>query len=225
MLVAVIADVHGNLAAFESVLGEIRQKGIQKILIAGDLVGYGPRPNEVIALARQVGTANIRGNHEDAVLTREYSWFNDDAAAAAKWTAETLTDPNLSYIGQLPTNQAIRTDGRVVGMFHGSPDDPYEYVLEDSRAEELLQRSRYDIVICGHTHVPMHVRRGPKLFLNPGSVGQPRDGDRDASFSVLDTASLCSETVRVEYDVRSVQREMLAQGLPRSLAARLAEGR
>jgi putative phosphoesterase len=223
--IALIADIHSNLLALEAVLDTLRKKNVQKVLNAGDIIGYGPRPNEVVDLVRRAGLLSIRGNHDHAILVGEYGWFNESAAATAKWTAEIIEDSNLEYLNRLKREEVIRIDGKVIGMFHGSPDDPDEYVLDASRGGELLQNSNYDVIFCGHTHSPVQVRIGKRLFINPGSVGQPRDGNPDASFSILDLDTMESETVRVGYDVSAVQGDMLDKGLPRFLSSRLSEGR
>jgi putative phosphoesterase len=223
--ISLIADIHSNLLALEAVLETIKKKGVQKVLNAGDIVGYGPRPNEAVDLVRRSGFLSIRGNHDHAVLIGEYGWFNESAAAAAKWTAGIIEDSNSEYLDRLKREEVIRINGETIGMFHGSPDDPDEYVLDESRAEELLQKTDYDVMICGHTHFPMQVRIGKRLFINPGSVGQPRDRNPDASFSILDLDTMESEIIRVGYDISAVQQDMLKKGLPRSLSSRLSEGR
>ena len=225
MRISLIADIHSNLLALEAVLEAMKKKDVRKILNAGDIVGYGPRPNEVVDLVGRSDFLSIRGNHDHAVLVGEYGWFNEPAAAAAKWTAGIIEDSNSEYLDRLKREEVIRIDGKSIGMFHGSPEDPDEYVLDESRVKELLQRTDFDVMICGHTHFPMKVRIGKRLFINPGSVGQPRDGNPDASFSILDLDTMESEIVRVGYDISAVQQDMLKKGLPRSLSSRLSEGR
>ena len=225
MRIALLADIHSNLLALEAVLGTMKEKGIQKVLNAGDIVGYGPRPNEVIDLVRRSDFLSIRGNHDHAVLIGEYGWFNESAATAAKWTAGVIGASNSHYLGRLKREEIIRIEGKSIGMFHGSPEDPNEYVLDESRAEELLRKTDYDVIVCGHTHSPMKVRIGKRLFINPGSVGQPRDFNPDASFSILDLDTMESEIIRIGYEVSAVQCDMLKIGLPRPLASRLSEGR
>lgn len=225
MRISLIADIHSNLLALETVLETMKKKGVQKVLNAGDIVGYGPRPNEVIDLVKRSGFLSIRGNHDNAVLVGEYGWFNEPAAAAAKWTARIISDPNSEYLGRLKREEVIIINGKTIGMFHGSPDDPDEYILDESRAKELLQKTDYDVMICGHTHFPMQTRIGKRLFINPGSIGQPRDGDPDASFSILDLDTMKNEIFRVGYDVSATQHDMVKMGLPRSLSSRLSEGR
>jgi len=130
----------------------------------------------------------------------------------------------MNRLGCLKRSEVIGIEGRKIGLYHGSPEDPDEYVLDESRAEELLKRSDCDVVICGHTHVPMQVSLGGKLFLNPGSVGQPRDGNPAAAFMELDIRNMRVKLHRVEYGVEITQEEMLLFGLPKFLADRLSKG-
>lgn len=225
MKISLIADIHSNLLALEAVLVAIKERGIPKIVNAGDIVGYGPRPNETIDLVRRSGFLSIRGNHDHAVLIGEYEWFNEYAAAAAIWTASKIEAKNFEFLDRLKRKEVVRIDGKTIGIFHGSPEDPDEYIFDESRARELLQKSEYDLMVCGHTHCPMQVRIGKRLFINPGSVGQPRDRDPKASFSILDLETMESEIVRVGYDVSAVQRDMTNNGLPKMLISRLSEGR
>jgi len=162
--IALVADIHSNLLALEAVMEAMKKKDVQRILNAGDIVGYGPRPNEVIDLVRRSDFRSIRGNHDHAVLVGEYGWFNESAAAAAKWTADIIGDSNLEYLDRLKREEVIKIDGKSIGMFHGSPEDPDEYVFDESRAEELLRKTAYDVIICGHTHSPMKVRIGKRLL-------------------------------------------------------------
>lgn len=222
--IAVLADPHGNLPALESVLAEAERLDAASILVAGDLVGYGPQPNEIVSLAMESGSETIRGNHDASAITGNCSRMNPLAALAARWTYEELRDESREYLAGLGTSSIRSIVNRKIGMFHGSPEDPDEYVLDETRALELLERSDCDIVICGHTHVPMIVRSEEKLFLNPGSVGQPRDGNPAASFAMLRIEALEAEMVRIGYDIASVQQMMLERGLPEFLAARLSRG-
>lgn len=224
MSIIILADPHSNIAAFRTVIEAADKLGPSRYLLAGDLVGYGPRPNEVIELAEKHRMVAIRGNHDQSVIARDYSWMNEFAADAARWTAGKLTERSRCYLGLLSRNMTIEIQGRTIGLYHGSPEDPDEYVSEPSRAQQLLGKSSCDVVICGHTHVPMQLSSGGKVFLNPGSVGQPRDGNPDAAFIEIDLSTLTAKLHRVRYDISSVQKEMRSAGLPRPLADRLSEG-
>lgn len=225
MRISILADIHSNLLALEAVIGSMKQKGVQKVLNAGDLVGYGPRPNEVIDLVRRSGFLSISGNHDHAVVVGDYSWFNEAAAVAAKWTASIIEETNLDFLNLLSREEIVEIDGKRIGIFHGSPEDPDEYVQDEQRAGQLLRESDCDVMICGHTHVPMRVSSGKRLYINPGSVGQPRDQNPDASYSIFDLETMESEIVRVRYDIPAVQQDMLRKGLPRFLSSRLSQGR
>jgi len=222
--IVILADPHSNIVALRAVLEAASRTRPSRFLMAGDLVGYGPRPNEVIEIVEKQRMLAIRGNHDQSVISNDYSWMNQFAEAAARWTAGGLTSRSRYFLELLSRDALVEIEGRTIGLYHGSPENPDEYVMDESRAKQLLERSTCDIVICGHTHVPMQIRSGGKLFLNPGSVGQPRDGNPDAAFIELNLRTLKADLRRVRYDVSSVQKEMKSAGLPRFLADRLSEG-
>ena len=215
-----IADVHGNLPALEAVLDELPKA---KTLHLGDVVGYNPYPREVIELLQERRIASVMGNHDNAVLTGDVSWFNPVAARAILWTREHLSEEELAYLASLPLE--IKNE---VCAVHGSPRRRLEeYVFPDYPDEVLsgfLKLAGRRILAMGHTHVPFWRRVGDALVVNPGSVGQPRDGDARASFASIDLSTLEVEIVRVEYDISRVAREILRAGLPAVLAQRLFEG-
>ena len=220
MEVAVIADVHTNVPALEAVLGEV---GHLPIYCAGDVVGYNPFPNEVIALLRERRAVSVLGNHDQAVISGDTSWFNPVAAAAIEWTARELAQDSLGYLRSLPRSYE---DG--IYMVHGSPKNPLEeYVYGDAPDYQLLEmfnHTRRDVIVLGHTHVPFLRRLGERLVFNPGSVGQPRDGDPRASYAVLETEERRAEVRRVEYEIDAVAKAILERGLPQPLALRLYGG-
>ena len=224
MSVAILADPHGNLVALQAVLEAARKLSPSKFIVAGDLVGYGPKPNEVIALVEEIGALSIRGNHDRAVIDRDYTGMNPHAAEAARWTSKVITPRNLKRLNSLRQFEIVDIEGRKIGLHHGSPDDPDEYVLEESRARQLLEQSDCDVMICGHTHVPMLVSLNGKLFINPGSVGQPRDGNPAAAFMEFNLRTLRAVLHRVEYSIEITQEEMSLEGLPRFLIDRLSKG-
>jgi len=219
-----MADVHSNLVALKEVLSEIEKLGELPIIHCGDLVGYNPWPNEVVELMRERGIKSVMGNHDRAVVTRETSWFNPTAATAIDWTADTITPENLEYLTFLP--QAVREEEYF--MVHGSPMRPIEeYVYPDYNRhilEEFLKIADRDSLILGHTHIPFALKLGERLIFNPGSVGQPRDGDPRAAYAILDTEERAVDIKRVEYDIDSVEREILRLGLPHALGQRLHYG-
>lgn len=220
MQVAVIADIHSNLSALEAVLEEV---GHLPIYCAGDVVGYNPFPNEVVTLLKERMAVSILGNHDQAVISGDTSWFNPIAADAIAWTAGELTPGSRDYLRTLP-----KTYENAIYMVHGSPKSPLEeYVYGDAPDYQLLEmfdHTRRDIIVLGHTHVPFIKRLAGRLVFNPGSVGQPRDGDPRASCAVLDTEEKEVEIIRVEYDIDAVARAILDRGLPQPLAMRLYGG-
>jgi diadenosine tetraphosphatase ApaH/serine/threonine PP2A family protein phosphatase len=241
--VAVISDVHGNLYALEAVLGEIDRDPPDAIWCLGDTVGYGPRPNECCALVRERADVVLSGNHDLIALGSvevAVEEFNPDAAAASIWTGKQLTDESREFLAGLEPSAEI--DG--AQLFHGSPRDPvWEYVLSEEVALESLLLTEAPLVLVGHTHVATAIvlqedrllggvategletrLEDGRWLLNPGSVGQPRDGNPRAAFLVLDLDAGRARFRRVAYPVARTQEEIRERGLPDSLAERLAHG-
>jgi diadenosine tetraphosphatase ApaH/serine/threonine PP2A family protein phosphatase len=241
MRVAAVSDIHGNLHALEAVLAALAADPVDAIWCLGDIVGYGPKPNECCDLVRARASISLCGNHDLAVRgTLDLAEFSGDAAVAASWTREVMRDDALAWLGELEPQGAA--DG--VALFHASARDPvWEYVLSDESAAATLLLTDEQIVLVGHSHVALQVAlRGSDLeggpapngtvlglgearrLLNPGSVGQPRDGDPDAAYLVIDLDARTATFRRVPYDVERTQAEMREAGLPELLAARLAVG-
>ena len=249
MKIAILSDIHANLAALQAVLADVDAVAPDAVIWhTGDIVGYNAEPNEVVALLRARGTAGVMGNHDAAVLGElDVSWFNPEAAAAVKWTATHLTPESASWLHALPK---ISEMGAAT-LVHGSPREPLgEYVISAEGARENLLALSTPVLFHGHTHVPAYWalrgnqaasvvidgRAQPLLspsLINVGSVGQPRDGDVRASWVLWDRSDDGSAvgalgTVqwrRVAYDVARTQSLVRAAGLPERLATRLAEGR
>ena len=240
MRVAVLSDIHSNLVALDAVLAHAGT--VDAIWHLGDVVGYGPDPDGVVARLIEVGAVGVRGNHDAAALGgREIDWFNPEARAAAEWTRDTIDGTTRAWLSALPESHTIDR----MTLVHGSPRDPIrEYVSSTGIALENLAVLETDYGLHGHTHVPVAFCLGPderlrvvapgsggileldgqRALINPGSVGQPRDGDPDSSYLVLDPEAATVTWHRVAYDIASVQAAILAAGLPRRLADRLAFG-
>ena len=239
MRIAVLSDIHGNLPALEAVLASLRP--YDAIWHLGDIVGYGPQPNEVVALLASEKAFGVRGNHDSAAVGElDTDAFNDDARTAIEWTTGELTDTTRDWLTALER----REEAEGFTLVHGSPRDPtWEYVYAVSIARANMNRFTTTYCLVGHTHVPLVYRQagnktepwlphdGSQLVLderraliNPGSVGQPRDGDRRASGMLLDTEQMKATWHRVEYPIGAVQQLMEKAGLPKRLVARLSHG-
>ena len=235
MRVSVISDVHGNLAALEAVLAAA---GEGTVWCLGDTVGYGARPNECCALVRERAAICLAGNHDLAVRgTLDLNDFAGAAGVAARWTRGVLDDASRVFLDSL---ESVATADRVE-LFHASARDPvWEYVLSDEAAAVTLALTEAPVVLVGHSHVALRISTngvgglapagtevelaGARHLLNPGSVGQPRDGDPRAAWLALDLDAGTATFHRVEYDVERTQAEIRAAGLPGMLADRLVLG-
>lgn len=223
--IALIADIHSNLQALEAVMTRIGEVGADAVLCAGDIVGYGARPNECCSIVRKAVGKAVYGNHEAAALTGDLMWMNPHAAKAAAWTSKALDQGSRRFLSQLELEARPQLGERRVAMYHGSVDSAIEYVFEDQADEGLLERAKCDILVLGHTHVPYVRRLRNGLAVNPGSVGQPRDRDPRASFAVLEPDRMECTIERVAYDTTAAWKDILDAGLPEFLAERLLMGR
>jgi putative phosphoesterase len=229
MKIVVVSDIHSNLEALEAVAGSLPK--YDELWCLGDIVGYGAQPNEVIERLQQLGpTIVLMGNHEQAVVTGDVEVFSPHAAKAVKWTKRVVAEASLGYLAALKPLRRVEREGRTVALFHGSPRDPImEYVypgMGEMVIRSLIDEAAAEIVILGHTHIPMYYKFNGKLLANPGSVGQPRDGDYRASFALLSItrSEVKFEVRRVEYDVDAVAGKIMKSGLPSFLAERLRIG-
>ncbi len=228
---ALIADIHANLPAFEKVLGKIKTLKVDEIICSGDVVGYNPFPNECISLVKQNNVQCILGNHDHACITGDASSFNDFATAGVEWTRKQLANESKRFLNTLNTTIRKNVDGHSLLFVHGSPRDHLnEYTESRWPKKDLLELFNHagnaDTLILGHTHIPMDLRLpNGKRIINPGAVGQPRDKNPKASFSVLDTKKMKLNNYRVSYDIDSVAEKIRSVGLPEHLAKRLYEGR
>lgn len=242
MRILIISDIHANLTAFETVLADAKNEW-EYVWCLGDVVGYGPDPNECVELLRSMPHLCLAGNHDWAALSRlDIRTFNPDARKAVDWTRETLTPENTAYLEALPTTFVIGN----YTLAHGSPREPvWEYILEPLIA--ALNFSHFETPYClvGHTHQPIiyemmgdqgdteavapiynkqRVLNGHRQIINPGSVGQPRDANPDAAYAILDVEKNIFEHRRVPYDIAAVQQRMRAHDMPERLIARLEHG-
>ena len=239
MRVAVLSDIHSNAPALEAALEAV---GVfDQLWVLGDSVGYGPHPDEVVQRLRELDAVAVQGNHDAAVLGRiPTGTFNDLARAAVEWTAEQMRPENLDWLAELPE---IRVEGDFT-LAHGSPRDPiWEYLFSVPAARINLAAFETPYCIVGHTHYQLTFRDDDgqveallaedeaslvldarRCILNPGSVGQPRDGDPRGCAMTIDTGTGDVVWLRFDYDIAAVQEAMRATPLPGRLADRLAMG-
>lgn len=242
MRTCVVSDIHANLHALEAVLEAIDGEGADELWCLGDLVGYGPRPNECTRIVHDRADVCLVGNHDLGVLGRlDLDLFAADAAASARWTAAELADDGRRFL------ESLRPEGTRAGvaLFHASARDAvWEYVMTEDVAAESLVSSPEALTLVGHSHLALEFSlTGPlvrgslapegteleldepdRRLLNPGSVGQPRDGDPRAAYLVLDLDARRATFRRVPYPVERTQAEIRERGLPESLAVRLEHG-
>lgn len=251
MRLLVLSDIHANLEALEACLEAA--PAYDQVYNLGDIVGYGANPNEVTQRSRELGSVFVRGNHDKACSGLiDLSDFNPIAGMAAMWTREKLVEDHLRFLRALPHGPVSPLQD--LQLVHGSPRDEDEYVLMRRDASEILAESASPITFFGHTHVQggfwindaaeekgileprypdkpgpqkftVELQKNGRYLVNPGSVGQPRDGDPRAAFLLYDTKASQITFYRVPYDIHAAQKKIFAAGLPERLAIRLEEGR
>jgi predicted phosphodiesterase len=241
----ILSDIHANWEALSAVLDDAAARRYQAVLCLGDIVGYGPNPNEVTAWVRANADVVIRGNHDKACSgVTAFDSFNLAAQCSSRWTRAELFDEHAQWLQSLDRGPVLVEDFDLV---HGAPDDEDRYMFHEHEAEIGLVNAEGPLTFFGHTHVQggfigeLHRRRfevsrlhalpsqmaivpDRTYLLNPGAVGQPRDGDARAAYCIYDSAARVVEFCRVDYDIRTVQDKILAIGLPEELAFRLASG-
>ncbi len=254
----VLSDIHGNLDALEAVLQQADRAGYDRVLVLGDLVGYGARPNEVIDRIRALDPAAIiRGNHDKVASgVEEADGFNPIAQEAAEWTYRALTPANRAFLAACPAGPLF-VDAETE-ICHGAPDDEDAYVASELAALRALKQAQRHVCFYGHTHIPvafrmtetgfdfltgqgddpvaaigdaesvqwqLEIEKGTRYLINPGSVGQPRDGDPRAAFAIFDRENAVVSFHRTPYAVDRAQQQIIEAGLPETLARRLSLGR
>ena len=238
----VISDIHGNFHALEAVLSDSAGNW-DRVLCLGDLVGYGPQPNECVDRLAELSATTVPGNHDWAAIgLLPLDFFNRYARAALEWTQPRLSDASRSYLSGLKPLALVD----IITLFHGSLTNPLiDYILDDSDAKASFRLLESVVGLFGHSHLRFYFSRGPggeivthplrrrnrvdlrrrTTLLNPGSVGQPRDGDPRAAYGILDTDTGLWYFRRIRYDISAVQQLMRRHGLPELLVDRLTEGR
>jgi predicted phosphodiesterase len=243
MRYAVIADIHGNLDALTEVIADIERKGgVDEVWSLGDIVGYGPEPHQCLELLRRCPHVGVAGNHDRAAVGKlDIAYFNPDAAIACQWTARQLAWDDKKYLENLP----LTLKKGEITLVHGSLAEPLlEYIVTVSVAARSFAVLDTPFCLVGHSHVPAAFREEEgsvqpvpfspgigmvlgenRMIINPGGVGQPRDGDPRAAYAILDSESRIIRLYRIPYDFSATQDKMMRAGLPVSLITRLKAGR
>ncbi len=243
----VLTDIHANLEALDACLADAAARGYDRVLVLGDLIGYGADPNAVVARVQALEPAAIvRGNHDKIARgIEEAEGFNDVAKSAAQWTLDALTPAYRDWLVQLPQGPTAVDD--LVEICHGSPFDEDAYIFDELDALRGLKTARRPLCLFGHTHYPitfelsgeafkstgpaaaadaqLQLQDGVRYLLNPGSVGQPRDGDPRAAYAIVDASAKRVHLMRLKYPVDVAQDKVMKAGLPEVLARRLGLGR
>ena len=243
----VLTDIHANLEALDACIADARTRGFDRALVLGDLVGYGADPNAVVERVVALDpVAIVRGNHDKVACGLEQAeGFNAVAKSAAFWTFDVMTPEHRAWLAALPEGPILVDD--LVEICHGSPFDEDAYIFDELDAVRALKASQRPLCLFGHTHYPVSfelsadtfdstgpsasaesqlvLRNGSKYLVNPGSVGQPRDGDPRAAYAIVDVAERQVTMMRVSYPLEAAQAKVVKAGLPDVLAQRLAAGR
>ena len=230
--IAIISDIHANIYALETVLKDIhRKKNIEEIICLGDVVGYYPYPNECIELVKEQCSLTMLGNHDAGVIGDEPAfYFNPTAYEMITWTKENIKTQHEKWLTTLPRRRTIERNGKSWYLVHGSPFKVFDYMDAHSKKQwaitldKAFETTETDILMVGHTHVPVKIKHKGKYFLNPGSVGQPRNGNPGADYAIINTNPFNISIIHLKYDFSPLQKKMEDLGLPKSLSDRLNDG-
>lgn len=232
MRIAILSDIHSNLQSLTKAFSIIDELKVDKVYCLGDIVGYGGNPNECLSLVRKRAAACVLGNHDlGAIDTSQAEYFTRPGRTAAQWTNSVLSDDNKDFLSKLPYRAQV---GQLT-LVHANPAEPTEWTYITSLEDAALQFPHFETDLCfiGHTHIPsvcgedlktFQLKKGVRSLVNVGSVGQPRDGNPQLSFGMLDTEVWNCEIIRVDYDIRGAADAILKNGLPPFLADRLFKG-
>lgn len=236
MRIAVIADIHGNLPGLQAVLADIENRRVERTFCLGDLVGYGPWPNEVVELLRASPVHCVQGNYDQSVGEELMACGCDFSSAEAarvgdislNWTIDATSDQNKAWLRELPAARRLELAGQRLLLVHGSPRQNNEYLTADYPEDQLqafLEEAAADILCCGHTHLPYHRQIGGKHVINAGSAGKPKHGNPNVVYQIVELgARVAVTTVEVPYDFELTASEIEKAGLPPEFASIIRTG-
>ncbi|MFD3157809.1 metallophosphoesterase family protein [Haloimpatiens sp. FM7330] len=229
MKIAVMSDIHGNLYALENALKDIKKRNVDTIVCLGDLVGYGPFPNEVINLIRTENILNIKGNYDASVVDNKFSYIRDTEINkfSLPWNVENLTEENKLYLKNLPTEITLNYNNKNIKFVHGSPRKINEYLKENSKeAQEVMDIFEGDLLICAHTHIPYIKQYGNKLLLNQGSIGKPKMGRPNSTYAIIELTedNMHGEIIEISYDYSKTMKDMKDKNFPERIIKSIETG-
>lgn len=223
MKIAVISDIHGNLYALMSALEDIEDQKVDTIICLGDLVGYGPHPNEVVAIIKRKNIICLKGNYDASVVDENYTFIRENSinSFSLPWAVDELRALNRFYLNSLPTSITLEFEGKKILFVHGSPNKINEYMLEDGdNTSEIMKNIKEDVLVCAHTHIPSVKYFGDKLFVNDGSIGKPKIGRPNPTYCILDVednSPIKAEIREITYEVKRIVKDMTMLKFPEGL--------
>lgn len=229
MKLAIISDIHGNLYSLMTVLEDIEGQKADCIICLGDLVGYGPHPNEVVSMIRRRNIICLKGNYDASVVDEDYSFIRQTSinSFSLPWTVNELRASNKFYLDSLPKSLTLEFEGKKIKFVHGSPNAINEYLLEnEDNTAKVMESLEEDVLVCAHTHIPSIKQFDTKLFINDGSVGKPKIGTPDATYSLLEIndGKIKASVRHVPYEYHKIIKDMQMLKFPSDLIRSLETG-
>ena len=223
MKIAVISDIHANIYALMSALEDIDSEKVDTIICLGDLVGYGPHPNEVVSTIRRRNIICLKGNYDSSVVDNEYSFIRENSINrfSLPWAVNELREENRVFLDNLPSTISLNIAKKNILFVHGSPNKINEYLLENGEnTSEIMKSLKEDILVCAHTHLPCAKEFGNKLFINCGSIGKPKIGRPNSTYCIIDITKFGGvkvKTKEISYEVKKIIKDMTMLKFPQDL--------
>jgi putative phosphoesterase len=230
MKIAVISDIHANVYALISLLEDIDNEKVDTIICLGDLVGYGPHPNEVISMIKRRHILCIKGNYDSSVVDNEYSYIRENRinSFSLPWTVNELREENRNFLKNLPSTLTLNIEGKNLLFVHGSPNRINEYLLKDEDSTlEVMKSINEDVLICAHTHLPGMKEFGNKVYINSGSIGKPKIGRPNITYCIININKVDGMKVQIKeipYAFRRIVKDMTILNFPQELIRSFENG-
>jgi putative phosphoesterase len=230
MKIAVISDIHGNVEALSTFFKDVDSENVDTIICLGDLVGYGPYPNEVISLIKEKHILCIKGNYDNSVVDKEYSYIRETAlnSFSLPWTVSELTEENRLFLQNLPSNITLNVNDKKLLFVHGSPNKINEYLLKDSdNTINIMNSISEDILFCAHTHLPDMKEFNNKLYINCGSIGKPKIGRPNITYCLFNIdveTGISAKMKEIPYDLKGLIKYMNDLDFPKELVQSFETG-